>query len=610
MNTGSLVMNFDETVSTSTLSVGAITIQDAATSTTSYVLTDSATASTNGTQVNIALSLIDLNAIKNNLNLATSTDSSYLILTASAIDDMNSNNVNAILDGSAMQVSSYTSDATVPTVTDWTLNINTGAMVINFSETMDQTIDVDETKISIQESNNTSTAGQYYTLTDSTSVWTDHNTLTITLSATDLNALKRDTNLAIPSATSSTTSTTSYLEIVADNLIVDVVGLDLSLTNVTDGACLNVSSFTADTTAPTIVSQTPVDGSTGQAITIIPTVTFSEPMKTSSIDVNSVKLFKIDGTFIPSTVVHTSPMVVTIYPNSNLENNAIYYIWVSEEVADKANNPLTTAYGSATASEFTTTTSSADATPPTVNAQFPANDATEIAITFDPYIDFSESMDVTTLTSANIKLCLISDTSCLSPITAPISVSEGHTRAYLNTAANLDNETAYWIYIGTGVTDVAGNALVTAYGSATASNFTTIATNEPTEISVTNTALVKRVATKNGEFTDGWRWILDITVPTASTTLNMSFDNLTGAGTISATNIRFYSAQSSNHTSASPIVITAAGAGTEWSDNMTLNADIDNDSSNGRQIQITIQAAVPADSADGAYSANYDIQAE
>jgi hypothetical protein len=88
MNTGSLVMNFDETVSTSTLAVGAITIQDAATSTTSYVLTDSATASTNGTQVNIALSLTDLNAIKNDLNLATSTDSSYLILTASAIDDM------------------------------------------------------------------------------------------------------------------------------------------------------------------------------------------------------------------------------------------------------------------------------------------------------------------------------------------------------------------------------------------------------------------------------------------------------------------------------------------------------------------------------------------
>jgi hypothetical protein len=133
---------------------------------------------------------------------------------------------------------------------------------------------------------------------------------------------------------------------------------------------------------------------------------------------------------------------------------------------------------------------------------------------------------------------------------------------------------------------------------------------QPTEISVTKTNLVKRVATKNGEFADGWRWVLDVTLPTASTTLAMSFDNLTGAGTIlAADHIRFYSAQSSDHTSANPIVIDAAGAGTAWSDTMTLNSDLDADATNGRQIQITVQAAVPSGSTSGAYSASYDIQA-
>jgi len=136
-----------------------------------------------------------------------------------------------------------------------------------------------------------------------------------------------------------------------------------------------------------------------------------------------------------------------------------------------------------------------------------------------------------------------------------------------------------------------------------------LASDSTTEITVTNTALVKRVATKNGEFNDGWMWVLDVTVPTASTILNMSFDNLTGAGTINATNIRFYSAQSSDHTSSDPIVITAAGAGTQWSDDMTLDTDMDGDPSNGRQIQITVQAAVPEGSTSGAYSASYDIQA-
>jgi len=142
----------------------------------------------------------------------------------------------------------------------------------------------------------------------------------------------------------------------------------------------------------------------------------------------------------------------------------------------------------------------------------------------------------------------------------------------------------------------------------TDATFETSACTEPTEISVTNTSLVKRVATKNGLFADGWKWILDVTAPTASTTLAMSFDNFTGAGTIlAADNIRFYSAESSDHSAtSSAIVITAPGAGTVWSDTMTLDSDLS--SNPGRQIQITIEAAVPSGTTDGAYSASYDIQ--
>ncbi len=138
--------------------------------------------------------------------------------------------------------------------------------------------------------------------------------------------------------------------------------------------------------------------------------------------------------------------------------------------------------------------------------------------------------------------------------------------------------------------------------------FTTSACTEPTDISVTNTSLVKRVATKNGVFADGWKWVLDVTAPTASTTLAMSFDNFTGAGTIfAADNIRFYSSESSDHNAtSSAITITASGAGTNWSHAMTLNSDLS--SNPGRQIQIIIEAAVPSESADGAYSASYDIQ--
>ena len=121
-------------------------------------------------------------------------------------------------------------DTTAPTVVDdWTLNMNAGTMTVNFSEPMDDSANVVETKITIQQSNNTDVAGEIYTLTDSASVWADVDTLTVTLSTTDLNAIKTDTGLGISTAT-------SFLEIVAGSLITDKASVALSLTNVTDGA--------------------------------------------------------------------------------------------------------------------------------------------------------------------------------------------------------------------------------------------------------------------------------------------------------------------------------------------------------------------------------------
>lgn len=156
-------------------------------------------------------------------------------------------------------------------------------------------------------------------------------------------------------------------------------------------------------------------------------------------------------------------------------------------------------------------------------------------------------------------------------------------------------------------TDAAGNQSI----ASTAVVISESAGTEPTEISVTNTSLVKRIATKNGVHVDGWKWILDVTLPTASTTMQMSFDNLTGAGTILAhDNIRFYSAESSDHNATSSAIvidIPGAGAETAWSHAMTLDHDLYSNTP-GRQIQITIEAAVPLGSTDGAYSANYDIR--
>ena len=72
-------------------------------------------------------------------------------------------------------------------------------------------------------------------------------------------------------------------------------------------------------------------------------------------------------------------------------------------------------------------------------------------------------------------------------------------------------------------------------------------------------------------------------------------------------NIQFYSAQSSNaSTAGSAIGITSAGI---YSGAMNLNSGTDLDVSKaGRQIQVTVEARVPVGSAGGSYSTSYGVQ--
>ncbi len=82
-------------------------------------------------------------------------------------------------------------------------------------------------------------------------------------------------------------------------------------------------------------------------------------------------------------------------------------------------------------------------------------------------------------------------------------------------------------------------------------------------------------------------------------------DWVSGNNTIAvANNMRFYSAQASENTSDTAIIITAAST---YSDPMTLTGDLDA-SKGGRQIEITVEAKIPEGSAGGSYSTSYGIE--
>jgi len=159
METRVLTLNFSESVDASTLSVGGITLQDAETRAAHYTLTNSTTASGNGATIAVNLSATDRNAIIADTSLAVSEATSWITLTSGAIDDMAGNDVTAIADGSATQVTIYTVRGTVTitapvTGTSWAVNETTRAI------TWTQAGDLDNVKL------------YYATEDDSYATWT------------------------------------------------------------------------------------------------------------------------------------------------------------------------------------------------------------------------------------------------------------------------------------------------------------------------------------------------------------------------------------------------------------------------------------------------------
>ena len=159
-----------------------------------YTLTGGGVQFENFHIVNINLTLFDLNEIKKLRNLATTAANTHLLLTAEALDDMYTNPVVPIEDGSGLRVSTFTEDITPPDVVFYHLNMNTGILTISFTETVDlRTLNIPGRVVFY---NSSDFGGKLYALIDSRSDSTDGPDVVIQLSPLDLNQLKFIRNLA------------------------------------------------------------------------------------------------------------------------------------------------------------------------------------------------------------------------------------------------------------------------------------------------------------------------------------------------------------------------------------------------------------------------------
>jgi hypothetical protein len=243
---------------------------------------------------------------------------------------------------------------------------------------------------------------------------------------------------------------------------------------------------TGDATAPTVVGVSPPNASTDIALNATVRVTFSEAMDPSSINASTVSLKNtLTSAVITTTVVYDAATLrATVTPVGPLAGNTNYTVTISTGAKDAAGNPLG-------ALVFTTfTTLNPDTTRPTVMAVQPLNNATSVPVNSTVQVTFTEAMDPATITGTTVTLRATSPSAA---VPATVTYNPATNTALLTPTASLAQGKNYTVTVTTGVTDLAGNALLTQFTS----NFTTFAPDAiaPTVIGVVPTNNATGIAT-------------------------------------------------------------------------------------------------------------------
>ena len=203
-----------------------------------------------------------------------------------------------------------------------------------------------------------------------------------------------------------------------------------------------------DITAPEVDSRTPANGATGVAINSSITVSFSEELTSGIINSSNFKLYK-GNSVVASSTTSNDAQTVTLNPVNALDYGTEYTVELGMGITDAAGNAL-----AEEVSWSFKTGSLPDTEVPTVDTKNPIANAVDVAVTSDITAVFSEALDAGTINSNTIKL-LAGSTS----VDGDVSYDVTTYTVTFSPTDDLENATEYTIELGTGITDLAGNAL-------------------------------------------------------------------------------------------------------------------------------------------------------
>jgi Bacterial Ig-like domain len=230
---------------------------------------------------------------------------------------------------------SYLIDNTAPVLNTWSLNMNAGTLTMNFNESV-YPGSLNPAGVTIQDNGTKYIAS--FTLATSTSSSVNGTQVVVSLSSYDLNLLKMENSLARSLASSYLTITSAAITDLAGN----------SITAIADGSGVQATSYTADTTAPTVSSQYPANSTSVISTATEPYVVFSETVNPGTITNATVKLHTYsDDVAVASTVTLVDGNTKAIInPDNALTAGTQYYITVTSSVRDVFGNAVSATWNS------------------------------------------------------------------------------------------------------------------------------------------------------------------------------------------------------------------------------------------------------------------------
>lgn len=219
----------------------------------------------------------------------------------------------------------------------------------------------------------------------------------------------------------------------------------------TDGLNPDGAAGDVNARAPFVVSTDPAAGAVGVVLNKKVSVTFSEPMASSTLDSTTFTLKQ--GTVAVPGAVSSLGGAATFSPASNLSPSTTYTATITTDVRDSSGTPLANEYV-----WIFTTGAALDTTAPAVLSTSPANLAVGVPIRKVLSVTFSEPMDPTTINAVTFTL-----QQGAAPIFGTVSAMAGGTIGVFDPAGDLALNTTYTATITTAARDSAGNPLAISY---------------------------------------------------------------------------------------------------------------------------------------------------